>query len=193
MCSGGQRARAVRAWNVVPSLWDCGHQYQAEQASRLPPATTQMRQEMIFLPCIAHIGGYFGLNRLERRGTQQTRAIAVHGREACDWIIGKGKLGRVNQVPEVPAINAGHRNREQLRWRLLVTVVAVLTDQYPFQRVDDPVVDGLTRGAILTQCVEDVTNGGSTGKPKWRVRFSRVNGGAGNPRYILVAQTKPAE
>src|SRR5262249_28760120 len=27
MCSGGQHARAVRAWNVVPSLWDCGHHW----------------------------------------------------------------------------------------------------------------------------------------------------------------------
>ena len=25
LCSGGQHARAVRAWNVVPSLWDCRH------------------------------------------------------------------------------------------------------------------------------------------------------------------------
>ena len=77
-------------------------------ASRLPPANSA-------------IGGYFGLNRHERRGTQQIRAISVHRREARDWVIGKGKFGCVDQIPEVPSINTARRDREQLRWRLLAT------------------------------------------------------------------------
>jgi hypothetical protein len=128
LCSGGQHARAVRAertgillglWaslvyrahhhSCVPPCWD-RVQYQAEQASRSPPATTQMRQEMIasrLPPANSAIGGYFGLNRHERRGTQQIRAISVHRRETCDWIIGKGQA----QARESGIRSARHQHR----------------------------------------------------------------------------------
>ena len=83
-------------------------------ASRLPPANSA-------------IGGYFGLNRHERRGTQQIRAISVHRRETCDWIIGKGKVRRVNQVPEVLAINTGRSGTAPVAFA--GNGSAVLTDQ----------------------------------------------------------------
>ena len=41
--------------------------------------------------------------------------------------------------------------------------------------------------------MRNVTNGGGTGKPKWRLRLSRVNGGEGNPGYISVPRTKLPE
>jgi hypothetical protein len=75
------------------------------------------------------------------------------GSKPCDWIIGKGKLGRVDQVPEVPAINAGFRDREHCGGVLLVA--SVLVGEIPLQRDGDPLVHGFTRGAVLTQSVEE--------------------------------------
>src|SRR5262245_47113614 len=153
---------------VAPGLRRIGLDPQgAKPGSDLrPPFRRKRRLKATELQITLHLKGQLCLESLEgRRAKQINPVVVVRWLESPDRVIRGRKLGRVDDIAEVPAINAGRGEREQLGWGGAVSVADLMSGQLrPAKRILDPLIGSRGRSAALAQRIEQRDEGRRNGK-----------------------------